>query len=101
MDRIIKKDTVVEPQGEGDGDERFTGHTAALRDLQDFVQTKQIPYLGQWYSRIALNLLGIEVAIGDEREEWSDVPRYLVREVQTHGEHVKQEEEMAPRGMPA
>merc|ERR1712159_711209 len=83
----IVKDTVVMPEGEAAGDPRYTGHTAALKDLQDFVQTRQIPYLGQWYSRIALQYLGIEVTMNERVNRWADEGRYLIREVHTHGEH--------------
>mmetsp|Transcript_118878 Transcript_118878/g.236875 ORF Transcript_118878/g.236875 Transcript_118878/m.236875 type:complete len:149 (+) Transcript_118878:72-518(+) len=84
----VRNDTVVTPQGEVDGDPRFLGHTAALRDLQDFVQTRQIPYLGQWYSRIALQYLGVEITTNERVVEWADEGRYLIRQVHTHGEHV-------------
>merc|ERR1711933_16206 len=65
------------------------GHTAALRDLQDFVQTRQIPYLGQWYSRIALQYLGIEITMNERVVRWADDGRYLIREIHTHGEHAQ------------
>ena len=84
----IRRDTVTTPQGEMQGDPRFVGHTAALKDLQDFVQTRQIPYLGQWYSRIALQYLGIEVTLNERVSDWADEGRYLIREVHTHGDHV-------------
>mmetsp|Transcript_29931 Transcript_29931/g.65272 ORF Transcript_29931/g.65272 Transcript_29931/m.65272 type:complete len:141 (+) Transcript_29931:94-516(+) len=83
-----KRDTVVKPQGEIEGDPRFTGHTVALKDLQEFVQSRQIPYLGQWYSRVALQYLGIEITINERVADWSDEGRYLIREVHTHGDHI-------------
>merc|ERR1719401_907930 len=83
-----KRDTIVVPQGETTGDPRFTGHAAALRGLQDFVQTRQIPYLGQWYSRIALQYLGVEITVNERVVDWADEARYLIREVHTHGDHV-------------
>ncbi|CAE7217936.1 PPIL3 [Symbiodinium natans] len=79
---------VVTSQGELSGDARFLGHSAALHDLQDFVQSRQIPYLGQWYSRIALQHLGIQISMNERVVEWADEGRYLIREVHTHGDHV-------------
>uniref|UniRef100_A0A7S1FDZ3 Uncharacterized protein n=1 Tax=Noctiluca scintillans TaxID=2966 RepID=A0A7S1FDZ3_NOCSC len=83
----IRRDTVVTPQAEIAGDPRFVGHTAALKDLQGFVQERQIPYLGQWYSRIALQYLGVEITVNERVSEWADEGRYLIREVHTHGAH--------------
>merc|ERR1719413_260772 len=83
-----RRDLVIMPDGEATGDPRFMGHTAALRDLQDFVQTRQIPYLGQWYSRIALQYLGIDITVNERVMDWADEPRYLIREIHTHGDHV-------------
>merc|ERR1711920_479435 len=88
----VRNDTVVKPQGEIDGDQRFVGHTAALKDLQHFVQSRQIPYLGQWYSRVALQYLGIEITENERVMEWADEGRYLIREIHTHGEHVGRSE---------
>merc|ERR1712146_310806 len=76
--------------GESAGDPRFVGHTSALKDLQDFVQTRQIPYLGQWYSRIALQYLGVACTTNERVVEWADEGRYLIREIHTHGDHVLQ-----------
>ena len=83
----VHKDTIIPPQGEIDGDPRFVGHTSALKDLQEFVQSRQIPYLGQWYSRISLTYLGVQVTVNERVETWADDPRYLIREMHTHGAH--------------
>merc|ERR1719269_393582 len=84
----VRRDTVVTPQGESAGDPRFVGHTSALKDLQDFVQSRQIPYLGQWYSRIALQYLGVACTVNERVVDWADEGRYLIREIHTHGDHV-------------
>merc|ERR1719171_1931062 len=86
----VRRDTIIKPQGESEGDPRFVGHSAALKDLQDFVQSRQIPYLGQWYSRVALQYLGVACTTDERVAEWADEGRYLIREIHTHGDHVLQ-----------
>eukprot|EP00928_Gymnodinium_smaydae_P063441 TRINITY_DN47005_c0_g1_i1.p1 TRINITY_DN47005_c0_g1~~TRINITY_DN47005_c0_g1_i1.p1 ORF type:complete len:156 (-),score=16.28 TRINITY_DN47005_c0_g1_i1:18-485(-) len=66
---------------------RFNGHAEALDDLQEFVAARQIPYLGQWYSRVALQYLGVAISMNERVEEWADEGRHLIREVHTHGLH--------------
>eukprot|EP00933_Yihiella_yeosuensis_P039217 TRINITY_DN3315_c1_g1_i1.p1 TRINITY_DN3315_c1_g1~~TRINITY_DN3315_c1_g1_i1.p1 ORF type:complete len:121 (+),score=16.42 TRINITY_DN3315_c1_g1_i1:28-363(+) len=87
---MAKQDDTTDSKFESSGrsrpdDPRFLGHTAAVNDLQDFVQNRQIPYLGQWYSRIALQYLGVEITMNERVVEWADEGRYLIREVLTHG----------------
>ncbi|CAJ1457566.1 unnamed protein product [Effrenium voratum] len=54
-------------------------HRVALQELQDFVQKRQIPYLGQWYSRLALQRLGVQTET--RCREWAKEARDLIREV--------------------
>eukprot|EP00435_Cladocopium_sp_Y103_P058085 s765_g20.t1 len=77
-------------QGDSDPDMATLSHAEALRELQDLVQSRQIPYLGQWYSRIALKKLGVQITTHDRHSDssaWVDEGRYLIREVHTHDAH--------------
>ncbi|CAL1164527.1 unnamed protein product [Cladocopium goreaui] len=64
--------------GDSDPDTATLSHVEALRELQDFVQSRQ-------YSRIALKKLGVQITSHDrDSSPWVDEGRCLIREVHAH-----------------